>query len=193
MTHLLNQKENSILELAIPHLYPGDNEKHTLDALDFALRLLELVNGVRDVVVPAIVLHDVGWSKVPDDIMKKSRIPGRDLKYVKVHEKEGAKIAGNILKKVQYDVNRIDEILEIINGHDTRDESISLNDEIVKDSDKLSRYSTLFNQVLAWSGIEPKSLHDDLELRIDEWFFLAASEEIATEELQKRRKEFFIK
>jgi HD superfamily phosphodiesterase len=55
------------------------------------------------------------------------------------HEKEGARIAREILEQIDYAPADIDEICAIIDGHDTRLTSLSLNDSLVKDADKLWR------------------------------------------------------
>ena len=55
-----------------------------------------------------------------------------------MHEVEGVKIAGDILKKVNYEADRIEEILKIIDGHDSRKEANTLNDRIVKDAENSS-------------------------------------------------------
>jgi hypothetical protein len=56
----------------------------------------------------------------------------RDLVFE--HEKQGVEIARPILER--HGVAHIDEILAIIDGHDTTHEARSLNDAVVKDSDK---------------------------------------------------------
>ena len=57
-----------------------------------------------------------------------------DMKSLKLHEDESVRIATAILGDVEFDAGRTGEILEIIDGHDTRAEALSLNDKIVKDS-----------------------------------------------------------
>ena len=52
--------------------------------------------------------------------------------------REDQKIIGIINPKIE---KIFKEILRIIGGHDSRKEPISLNDKVVKDADKLSRYS----------------------------------------------------
>jgi len=59
----------------------------------------------------------------------------------KVHELEGAKIARAILEKMHHPPERVNEIFRIIQGHDSRKKPITTSDRIVKDADKLTRYS----------------------------------------------------
>jgi hypothetical protein len=67
--------------------------------------------------------------------------------------------------------------------------AISLNDKIVKDGDKLSRYSMEFRPAYHRWGSTPESLCDFLEPRIGDWFFLHESKEIAKKEFGKRKRE----
>jgi predicted O-methyltransferase YrrM len=57
------------------------------------------------------------------------------------HEKEGARIAREILTEVGYSETDIAEICDIIDGHDTRLTTLSINDSCVKDADKIWRVS----------------------------------------------------
>jgi hypothetical protein len=65
-----------------------------------------------DVLIPVVLLHDVGYSKVP-----KGANP-YDLNIRKLHSKEGAKIAGKILEELDYPKAKITEIKRLILKHD---------------------------------------------------------------------------
>ena len=195
----VNAVEERIYQLAKPYLATkhndmlariAHNEAHVQIALDFALRLLEGGKGDRRVVVPAIILHDVGWNRVPDEILEKAFGPKADMSLLRIHEEEGMKIAKSILAKVGYDSRYADEILQIIDGHDTRAKAISINDEIVRDADKLSRYSrSAFWLIVEGLGVTPEEICRALELVVEQWFSMSASKEIAREELEQRRRE----
>ena len=136
-----------------------------------------------------MTLHDVGWSMVAEDIISKASRPHPDKRLVRLHERAGVKIARNILDEVRYDQSCCAQILEIIDGHDTRDVALSINDKIVKDSDKLTRCSKNFWFWTQNLPMPPKELADTLEGMIDTWFFLDKSKEMARVELSKRRME----
>ena len=81
----------------------------------------------------------------------------------------------------------MEPILKIIDGHDSRSESLSLNDRIVKDADKLRRYTK--------SGLEidaerfGETLEEGLgRLRsnIGKWFFTHTARKFAEKEISKR-------
>ena len=76
-----------IYELAKPFLETRDNEIHTRIAFSFALKLLAAEGGNEAVVLPAVMLHDVGWKSVPEDLQLKAFGPGRnDREINRVHE-----------------------------------------------------------------------------------------------------------
>jgi hypothetical protein len=186
----MNAVEERIYQLAKPYLNTRHNDVHTDIALDLALRLLEKVKGNRQIVIPAIILHDVGWSRLSDEILPKAFGPKADMALARIHEEEGVKIAKGILAQVGYDSQYADEILHIIDGHDTRTNAISIDDEIVRDADRLARYSrSLFWLEVEWFQPSPEKLCRELEFLMERWFSLSASKEIAREELEQRRRE----
>jgi HD superfamily phosphohydrolase YqeK len=185
----LNEVESTILNLARPYLQVRDNERHTLNAIEFSLKLLEIYEAERAVVIPAMILHDVGWSKVPQDIISRACQPRPDKDLIRIHEEESVKIATNCLRDAGYDPARSAEILEIIDGHDTREKALSTNDKIIKDSDKLTRCARNFWFWTSALPMAPEELADTFEGLIEEWFFLDMSKGIAKEELAQRRLE----
>jgi hypothetical protein len=182
--------EEKIYLLAKPYLITRDNDIHTQIAVDCALRLLETGKGDRRVVLPAIILHDVGWFRVPEAILPLAFGPKADMSLNRIHEEEGVKIATSILREVGYDSSQVAEILQIIDGHDTRADAISVNDEVVRDADKLSRYteSEFWSMVKKFKRTPEETLRA-LELLVERWFFMPVSREMAREELKQRRQE----
>ncbi|MGC8605841.1 MAG: HD domain-containing protein, partial [Desulfomonilaceae bacterium] len=131
-----------ICQMAKPFLDTRSNFIHMQVSKAFALKLLETEHGEEDVVIPAIILHDVGWKMIPEALHLQAFGPkAKDLETNRIHELEGARIALEILKQLKYDSKLIEEVVEIISGHDSRKEPLSLNDAIVKDADKLWRFS----------------------------------------------------
>lgn len=146
-----------IWELAAPLLAVRDNDAHTLYAFGLAHALLDLrAEADADVVLPAIMLHDIGWSQVhPDEVLSAIAPGGGRPDLVLLHEKEGARLAAGILAEVGYDAAKVPAILEIIDGHDSRREALSIEDAIVKDSDKTWRLSPHgIDTVMDWFGLE---------------------------------------
>lgn len=180
-----------IYQLARPYLNTRRNDVHIDISLQYARQLLNAEDGEQSIVIPAIILHDVGWKKVPQDLHLKAFGPRATSPEInRTHEEEGVKIAGDILSKVQYDKDKISEILDIIDGHDSRQKSLSINDQIVKDADKLFRYSQkgfeIDNQRFEETHAEGLNR---LRKYLNRWFFTQTAFRIAKEELRKREKE----
>jgi hypothetical protein len=177
-----------IYTLAKPYLDTRDNDLHTRIAFGFAKRLLASEGGSEAVVLPAILLHDVGWKSLPEELHLKAFGPWKSDKNInRVHEVEGAKIARQILEQVAYDAQLIDEIVSIISGHDSRSEPLSLNDAIVKDSDKLWRFSKEALEVDPKRfSIRPEVHTKWLGLQIEKWFLTRTGKEIAYDEYRQR-------
>jgi HD domain len=169
-----------------------NNELHTKEVVRFCLELLIEEGGDRQIVIPAAILHDVGWSQLPETSSVQMRLKNSDPEKIKIHEEMGVRIAEGILKKVLDYQAEIDEILSIIDGHDTRKHALSLNDKIVKDADKLFRYSEGFQTIWPTWGIRlnRSKNFDVLKRGIKEWFFLPSSKKIASSELSRRLKEY---
>ena len=180
-----------IYEHAKPFLRTRKNIIHTKIALRYALKLLEKELGDEEVVVPAILLHDVGWKSVPENLQLTAFGPKQsNPRVTRQHEVEGAKIARTILELIPYPSEKAEEICRIIRGHDTRKRPISRSDRIVKDADKLFRYSRKgFAIDVNRFQISRGDYLDYLEMRIGRWFFLNSSRQWAREELARRRKE----
>ena len=141
----MGERDTLIWQLAQPYLRTRDNDAHTLYSYGIARQLLRrLPEAHEHIVLPAIILHDTGWSTVDEYDAFQAIAPDRDGSYswaVFQHEKEGARIAREILTEAGSPATDIDEICEIIDGHDTRLTALSLNDKLVKDSDKVWRVS----------------------------------------------------
>jgi len=188
---MLNDIYERIWDLARPYLDTRKNDVHTEMSADLARQLLAQEGGDEDIVMPAIILHDTGWKKVPEDIQSKAFGPKATLpEWNRVHEVEGARIAGDILRKVDYPEEKILEIQEIIKGHDSRKEALSLNDSIVKDADKLWRYSEIAFQVNGDRfGLSLEEGIERLRRNLEPWFLTKSGKRMAKEAIERRAEE----
>jgi HD superfamily phosphodiesterase len=182
---------DEIWRRAKPYLNTRQNDIHTEISVRFAEMLLEKEGGDEDVVLPAIILHDVGWIKVPEEEQNKGFGPEiQSPSVVKNHELEGVQIAKGILEAVDYNKEKIALILEIIEGHDSRKEAGSINESIVKDADKLWRFSREgFTIDCDRFNLKPMERVKKKDLDIDSIFFTESAKQIAKKEIQVRLKE----
>lgn len=139
---------------ALPYLGVRQNDEHTRYCVRFARTLLQSVPARAEVVIPAIMLHDVGWSTVPEDKILQSFGPRTMYPELRRrHEVEGVRIARELLTLLGYDPALIDAVAAIIDGHDTRDQAQSSEDAVVRDADKLWRYTRFgLDTVRGWFG-----------------------------------------
>jgi len=178
-------------ELAKPYLDTRENESHTEISLKFAQQLLKKEGGDEEIVIPAIILHDVGWKKVPEELHLKAFGPKADPELTRIHEVEGAKIAKEILEQLHYDQDKTQKILRIIEAHDTRTEAISLNDRLVKDADALYRVtSEAFRVNMARFRTTFDQLMDHFKSVSATWFVTASAKKIAAKELENSLRAF---
>ena len=167
---------------AAPFLAVRSNDAHTLYSYGLARALVDLHPETDpDVVLPAIMLHDTGWSQVPpDDVLAAIAPGGSRPDLVLQHEKEGARIARQILEEVGYDPARTEEIVQIVDGHDSRRAALSLNDSLVKDADKLWRLTPHgVDTVMDWFGLTREQAHRLIGSRVHDHLFTDAARTMA--------------
>jgi HD superfamily phosphodiesterase len=177
---------------ARPYMRARKNDVHIPLAYDYALRLLEHHPAAdREVVLLAILLHDIGWAVVDQEAIYRDAFgPGMMESEVRVaHEKQGARLAREILSELGSEAELIDRVVEIIDGHDTRAEALSAEDELVKDSDALWRFSVAGIAIACdWFGLTPGEYADRTEPQIEDRLFTEAARAIARRELAQTRR-----
>jgi hypothetical protein len=182
--------------LAEPHLEARGDRLHTRIAHQYSLFLMEKEGGDKRIVEPAVILHDVGWSELKPHELKVAygvRAAGeKAARLNRIHEVKGAAIARRILEEVGYDPQLIEQITAIIEQHDSGTQMRTLEEALVKDSDKLWRVS----QVGFWAegrrqGVAPEERYRFLMERYKSWFFTQSALAEAEKELEKRGRAIF--
>jgi hypothetical protein len=163
---MLRQKDIPIWQAAKPFLDVRSNDEHTLYSYALLKRLIEFTpEGDADVLLPAILLHDTGWKMIPAD--KILHAFGPNNKYPELtrqHELEGVEIAKNILTKLDFSPILIEKITAIIDGHDTTKIARSMDDALMKEADKLWRYTPHgIKTIQGWFNIPVSEVLDILE------------------------------
>jgi HD superfamily phosphodiesterase len=178
--------------LAEPYWHTRSGEIHMPESFAMAQRLLEALPAADPaVVLPAILLHDVGYARVPVETHHAglAGAPGGwDADITRRHEIEGARLAAEILAEVGCDSATAARVVEIVDGHDSRADALSLEDAIVKDADKLWRFTASGVRVAhEWTRRTPAAFMDYVETRIDDWFFTQEAKALAHEALEQAR------
>ena len=123
---------------------PGDLE-HTRSAVAYGKILLEKEGGEPRVVIPTLILHDVGWSRVDfSDFIAAPAEAKKDVESVYLHMLLGSQIASAILSDLGWDTEVIQRIASIIAVHDIPEDVLALNDlnaTLVFEADWLDKYA----------------------------------------------------
>jgi HD superfamily phosphodiesterase len=177
---------------ARPYMRARKNDVHIPMAYDYAERLLAEHPGAdREVVLLSILLHDIGWAVVDQEAIYRDGFgPNMMQSEVRIaHEREGARLAEEILSGLGYDLGLRGRVVEIIDGHDTRSEALSPEDELVKDADALWRFSVAGIAVACdWFGLTPGEYADRTEPQIEGRLFTETARAIARAELADTRR-----
>ena len=184
----------NLFQQAEPYLKMRNDSIHTRVAHDYALLLLEKEGGDRNIVEPAIILHDVGWSALKQDDITQAygvRATGAKARELnRIHEIQGAGIAAEILAKLGYDTVTICKIVKIIERHDSGKNPDTTEGKLVKDADKLWRFSKIgYPYELQRQATTHAARHAFLSKKINNWFFTRTAKALAEKELQARDKE----
>lgn len=171
-----------VWERAVPYLHVRNNDSHTLYAYGLARALVALhPDADPEIVLPAVLLHDIGWSQLPADEVLQGIAPGSSRPDLVVrHEKEGAALAREILEDLGYERESVDRIVEIVDGHDTRTEALSIDDALMKDADKLWRITPHgVDTVMDWFGLPRADALRLIESRVHDHLFTDAARTMA--------------
>ena len=138
----MTPRDLALWQAARPWLDVRSNDVHTLISWRLAQTLLSLhPDADAAVVLPAIILHDTGWKKMPQE--KLARAIGPKPQFPELqrdHEIAGVEIGTTILRDLALGLDD-GAILAIIDGHDTTRAARSAEDAVVKDADKLWRFT----------------------------------------------------
>lgn len=185
-------EHHAVWAAARPYMRARKNDVHIPMAYEYAQRLLSRHPGVdREVVLLAILLHDIGWAVVDQEaIYREGFGPNMMASGVRIaHEREGARLAREILAELGYPGEVIDRVVKIIDGHDTRAKALSAEDELVKDADALWRFSVAgIGIACEWFALTPGEYADRTEPQIEGRLFTEAARAIARAELADTRR-----
>lgn len=181
---------HEVWQISEPYMRARKNDVHIPLSFAFARTLLQRYpDADEDIVSLAIILHDIGWYSIDmADILERGFGPDMMQSDVRVlHEVEGVRMSREVLEKVGWPEAVIVAVGAIIDGHDTRPYPRSLNDRLVRDADKLWRFTVTGVAVASdWFKMTPRQYADRLEAQVG-ILETEAGRELAAEELGKSR------
>jgi len=177
-----------ILQKATPFLKKGKRKDfviHTKWVVKSMEMLLEKEKGDEDILIPAAILHDIGWAKVPLSLQKIRRGP-KAKKALELHLKYCPPIAEKILNSFDYDQAKIKEIIDVILAHKFKNPR-NMNKRLLIDADNLSDiFREPFYEDVRQYKITAK---ENLEIRKENKFYTKTARIIFNKELIERRQE----
>jgi len=171
-----------------------EDNGHEEAVIGFAEILCKKYNANEDIIIPAVILHDIGYFGMDSTILKLmmqnklSKLKKEQIK--KEHMEKGAILAESILKRLNYNNLLIPIITNIIKRHDLDNKPRNIEEKIVRDADKLWRYSDCgFFLDVKRRNCKIDEWHNKLSGNLDNplYFYLEESKRIAREELEKKK------
>jgi hypothetical protein len=179
-----------IWKLASPYLKKGirkDFVLHTKGVIRAMDLLLKKEGGNRDILIPASIVHDVGWSRIPAKLQR-SRKNVERLRAMKLHIKYAPAIIQKILKKTGYPQKDIKLISDIVVAHKFC-KPRNFKKRLLIDADTLaeSLKDQFYNDIKSY-GVSPE---EGYKFRMNNQFYTKTATEIFEKEMKKRAKEIF--
>lgn len=183
--------EAEIWYRALPYQDKRDDVGHTELVVYFAFKLLGYIKTERAIVIPAAILHDTGWSGVPevrhnyDPYSEEFR--KNEPEYRNRHQRAGVVISQRTLEEVHYAKKYVPAILKIIAQHDTRDGFFCTEDGVVRDADKLWRFTLRQSQMPYMAKKNPENIYKERmrDIQNPSLLYSDISRHIARVELEK--------
>lgn len=170
-----------------PETRARGNDVHLPVVAAYATRLCDAYpQADRELVLVSTILHDTGWAHVDETRIISEGFSGnwRKAAIRFEHEAEGCVVARRVLPGLGYDSGFVEKVCEIIDGHDTRQVAFSLEDALVRDSDRLWRFDRAgIMASSSWFGMPVSDYVDRLTREIVPELITDAAHQMAAADL----------
>lgn len=193
----MNKKYQKIWELTKPYLKKGsikDFVLHTEGVVKATEMILKKEKGKSDILIPAAILHDVGWAKVPLELQKAEDRKKKNKKVIRkaleLHIEYAPAIAKGILAELGYEKKMMRKIISVIEDHKFKNPR-DLNKRILIDADAVGCvFKEQFYSDAKNYGNSSKESYE--YRRKDDKFYTKTARQIFEKEMEKRRREISI-
>lgn len=199
------RKYLEFFKFVLKHLHYRTTDVHTCLSLSFLPYFLSKYSKLnKKVIIIALILHDVGWSKCTEHEIALS-LGVKGLKLTKgaigpkeKHAREGRWLANKILKEYAFQPplkkKEIKLVLDIVEYHDkvseVADQTFPIEAKVVADLDHLWSFTKEnFWQDTIRKGVKPEAYLNNLAKDLDEYFITETGEKIARKLLKQRELE----
>ncbi|MBR9677808.1 MAG: HD domain-containing protein [Nanoarchaeota archaeon] len=149
--------------------------------------LLKKEKGDRNILVPAAIVHDIGWAKVPIKLQRSQNEEDR-IEALKLHIKYAPEIISKILGGLGYKKERIEKIIDIVVAHKFQNPE-ELDKRLLIDADTLSDCfkEDFYSNVKAYGETPKKHWRSWMK---NNRFYTSTAKKIFDEEMKKRILDF---
>jgi molybdopterin synthase catalytic subunit len=142
--------------------------------------------GDEDVLIPAAMLHDIGWLNVPEKYQFAKT--DEDKKTAeRLHLEKAPKLIKEILGELDYNSKLIEKIIRVVINHKSKKPNGDREIECIVDADNLSDtyQESFYSDVISYNSTPLKTLN----FRSKNKFFTKTAEGIFKMHLEARQKE----
>lgn len=180
-------KYQKIWKLALPYLKSGRRKNfvlHTEGVVKATEMIIKLSGqGDENLLVPAAILHDAGWFKVPKNLQL-SNDKKEKIKALKLHIKYAPEIIHKVLSQVDYENRKIKKIIGIVKSHKFKNPK-DINKRILIDADALAdAFKRQFASDMKSYNVSRKNLYNFRKK--NNKFYTKIAQQIFIKELNKR-------
>lgn len=186
------RKYKKIWELATQYLKQGINKDfvlHTEGVVKAMEMILKKEEGDSSILIPAAILHDVGWAKVPKKYQR-TNDKNKRIMAMRLHIKHAPEIIRTTLTSLNYKPSQINEIINIVVSHKFC-KPRKLDKKLLIDADQLADAfkAQFYSDVKAYNS-RPEKLY---EFRIkNNEFYTETAKNIFSKLMKERREEINI-
>lgn len=173
-----------IFKLAEPYLKKGvmkDFIAHTKSVVKAMELIIDGEGGDRDILIPAAILHDVGFSKVSRELQTNG-----DLEKKREAQRQHLAFAKDIIKEIlgeaQFDQKDIDHIVKTVEAHKFQDPE-EKEKQMLIDADNLS--DTFVDQFLSDVKAYGRTPEQVYEFRTRNEYYTKTAKKIATKNMKE--------
>lgn len=184
----MDNKYQKIWDLAVPYLEQGVMKNfivHTQGVIKSMELIIEGEGGDPDILIPAAILHDVGWSKVDPSLQTNA-----ELEKKREGQRQHIEFAGDIIReilgKAGYAKKDIEKIVSIVEAHKFQQPE-EKEKQMLIDADNLS--DVFKEQFYSDSRAYPTPTDVLYTYRIDNEYYTETAKKIAARELADRLNE----
>ncbi|MBD3362682.1 HD domain-containing protein [Candidatus Dojkabacteria bacterium] len=148
--------------------------------------IIEGEGGNPDILIPAAMLHDIGWINVPRKFQF-AKTHKDKIEAEKQHLEKAVPLIKKILQELQYSKSKIYQIIHVVTNHKSKKPGGDKNIECMVDADNLSdTYKESFYSDAVAYNVTPQ---EALEFRSKNSFFTETANQIFRNQLQIRKEE----